>query len=408
MDWVKINGMIDRINNMKVCLIAYALYEADIRVKRYAEALVEHGIEVDVIALKSENKGNRHKFLNGVDLYSIHIKKGTENHQFDYFLNILLFFIIGSFLLLIKHLKSRYQVIHIHNVPDFLVFMSFIPKLMGAKIILDIHDILPEFFCQKFNKPIDSYLAKLLFVVEKLSVRFANHVIVSNDLWRGRIIQRNNLSPDHCTTILNYPTKEFFNNSVHKFKNNEFKIIYPGTISYIHGIDIAINAIAIVKHQFPDVRLNIYTIPTNMKYFNYINSLIDHLQLNKNVKFYEFVPLERLRELMSTSTMGIVPKREGIFAGEAFSTKILQFMAAGIPVIASRTKIDEYYFDDSMIMFFEPNNPEDLANQIIELFKDIKKQQSLVINAKHFVLQNQWELKKDIYFKIIDRMLKKF
>ncbi len=47
---------------------------------------------------------------------------------------------------------------------------------------------------------------------------------------------------------------------------------------------------------------------------------------------------------MSKADLGIVPKRAAGFGDEAFSTKILEFMALGVPVIASETQIDRYYF----------------------------------------------------------------
>ena len=50
-------------------------------------------------------------------------------------------------------------MIHVHSVPDFLVFAALVPKLLGARIILDIHDILPEFYASKFGASKDSRLA---------------------------------------------------------------------------------------------------------------------------------------------------------------------------------------------------------------------------------------------------------
>ena len=55
------------------------------------------------------------------------------------------------FLLMRRHVKARYQLIHVHSVPDFLVFAAWFPKLTGAKIILDIHDLLPELYAGKYG-----------------------------------------------------------------------------------------------------------------------------------------------------------------------------------------------------------------------------------------------------------------
>ena len=117
--------------------------------------------------------------------------------------------------------------------------------------------------------------------------------------------------------------------------------------------------------------------------------------------------IEELAKIYESVNIGIVTKRGGLFSSEAFSTKIFDFMAAGIPIIASRTKIDEYYFDDSMILFFESENPEDLARCIIEIYKNPEKGQSLADNGRQFVTQNNWDVKKHIYLEIIDFLASK-
>jgi len=389
---------------MNFCSIAYTFYETDYRVRRYTEALVRHGNKVDVIALKDEDSA---KFcvVSGVNIYNIQRRNFDERSRLDYLVKILKFFIKGTVILLVRHLKYRYEVIHIHNVPDFLVFMALIPKLLGARIILDIHDILPEFYCQKFDKRFDSFLGKALLFTEKISVRFSDHVIVANDLWREKIIIRDKLASHECTTLLNYPNLRFFNQPSHKTNKNHLKIVYPGTISRHHGLDIAVEAMAMVKKELPTVRLDIYSRLSNYTYDNWLISLIHDLDVRENVRFFPPVTNERLGEILRNANLGIVPKRSGIFASEAFSTKIFDFMAAGLPVVASRTKIDEYYFDDSMIMFFEPESPEDLARCIVELHQNPKKAKSLANNAKRFVSKNNWQSKKHIYLDLISSLI---
>lgn len=384
-------------------MIAYTFYEIDTRVRRYAEALVKRGDRVDVIALRRKGQ-KKYGVLKGVNIYRIKQRNYDERSIFSYIFKIVTFFIMGSIFLLARYRRYRYQIIHIHNVPDFLIFMGLIPELLGSRLILDIHDVLPEFYCQKFNKDFDSYAAKLLLLVEKISARFADHVIVANDLWRQKIIQRDAVPPERCTTLLNYPILEFFSIPRYQSSHDDFKLIYPGTISHHHGVDVAIRALAIVKKSIPSVRLNIYTLSKNVSYYASVQKLIKKLGLEENISFFDPVPSEELGEILSKADVGIVPKRGGIFADEAFSTKILEFMAAGLPIIASKTKVDKYYFDDSMIMFFEPENHEELARCIIELYENPKKRQSLVNHAKQFIVKNNWDSHKQVYYKIITNL----
>lgn len=386
---------------MNVCIIAYTFYELDYRVRRYAEALVELGNKVNVISLR--RKGEKCQgVLNGVNIIRIQKRSYEEKGIFSYFLKYITFFIKGSLILIAKYVQSRYKIIHIHNVPDVLIFMGIVPKFLGAKLILDIHDILPEFYCQKFNKSLDSSLAKSLLFVEKISVRFADHVIAANDLWREKIIARDKILPETCTTLLNYPNMAFFNNTKAKSKKTPFTIIYPGTISHLHGLDILIRAMSIVKEKLSDARLDIYARTNNLEYSNFLKKLIDSLHLRENVRFFNPVPIEELTKIYSNADIGVAPKRGGVFASEAFSTKIFDFMAASLPVIASKTTIDQYYFDDSMIYFFESENHEDMARCIIELYNNSEKRQSLIKHGKQFIATNNWEIKKQKYLEIVD------
>ena len=170
---------------MKQCTIAYTFYPLDYRVRRYAEALVEDHHEVHAIALRDTND-KRQSIINGVKVFHIQKRNFRERSRFDYLIKIGMFFIRGTVLLTINFIKYRYNVIHIHNIPDFFVFMACIPRLFGAKIVLDIHDSMPELYCEKFNKSYKTKFARILFYIEKHSVNFSHILIVANDYGKTR------------------------------------------------------------------------------------------------------------------------------------------------------------------------------------------------------------------------------
>jgi glycosyltransferase involved in cell wall biosynthesis len=284
--------------------------------------------------------------------------------------------------------------------------MGAIPKWTGAKLILDIHDVIPEFYCQKFNNTMDSGLAKFLLFLENRSVRFADYVIVANDIWKDKIILRNNLK-NNCSALLNYPSLQFYRPK-EKTETNDgsaFNLIYPGTLSFQHGIDILVRAMAIVRNSGEKIHLHIYTLPASGDFRNEMDRLIEELRVSDVIFFHDSVPPDLLGEIIGKSDAGVVPKRGGIFAGEAFSTKIFDFMAAGIPVVASKTKIDTYYFDESIVKFFHPEDHEDLAKAILELRRDPERRKRMAKNGIKYIEENNWENKKQIYLDIVDDLL---
>ena len=384
---------------MRVCMLAYAFYESDMRILRYAKTLVERGDMVDIIALRREG-APAFEVLQGVNVYRIQARERNERSWFDYLIRVTRFMIVSSCVLARKHLSSPYDVVHVHSVPDFLVFSALIPKLLGAKIILDIHDILPEFFASKFGARKQSLRFKLLLLAEYLSVRFSDHVIIANDLWRERLMNRA-VKGDRCTAIVNYPDSElFYPRSRSTATNKKFRITYPGTLNTHQGLDVAIRAVAEIKDEMPDVEFHIYGEGPAK---DALVELSAQLGLTQTVLFHEFLPCDRIAEAMALSDLSVVPKRASSeFGNEAMSTKIMEFMCLGVPVIVARTKVDTYYHDDTRVKFFESENATDLADAIVLLRRDPMLRQLLASNASSYVRNNNWDEKKQLYLTIVD------
>jgi len=136
-------------------------------------------------------------------------------------------------------------------------------------------------------------------------------------------------------------------------------------------------------------------------------NLTKEMHLEDRIIFNDSVPVDLIPDIISKAHIGVVPKRGGDFSGEAFSTKILEFMAVGVPVIAARNRIEEYYFKDSQILFFEPGNEEDLAKCILELYRNSAKRDVLVKNADEFLSTFNWEVHKSTFYRITDNLVRK-
>ena len=389
---------------LRICILSYSIYDMDLRVKRYAKSLNDSGYFVDVLALKRNGLAKK-ETIDHIHIQRIMDRKYNEKGLFSYALNMIRFFLKATFLITFKHLRYRYSLIHVNNPPDFLIFSTVLPKLFGAKIIMDMHENIPELFSAKFDNRNGKLILKLLLLLERMATRYADFVLAAHDLLKNRLIKRDQLSEDRCLSLLNYPQLDNFEPIPHKSDDPELKILYPGTISYHHGIDILVNAIALVKEKGFPVRLEIYATSTNQKYLDEIHHLITKLDLRREIIFNDPVPANKIGTIMAQADMGIVPKRGGEFGSEAFSTKILEFMAAGIPVIASRTAIEEYYFNEALLQFFEPENPINLAESIMLLINNQDRRKALVLNGLKFVSENNWERKKIKYLNTIETLL---
>src|SRR6202012_5561411 len=128
-----------------------------------------------------------------------------------------------------------------------------------------------------------------------------------------------------------------------------------------------------------------------------LQALANELGLDRKVIFFESVTMRQVAEIVANADLGIVAKRADSFGNEAYSTKIMEFMAAEVPVIVSKTKVDSFYFDDSVVRFFESGNENDLAAAMLELMNNHSLRENLVHNANAYVARNNWNVKKHEY-----------
>jgi glycosyltransferase involved in cell wall biosynthesis len=394
----------DGRRNLRVCMLAYAFYESDTRILQYATALAERGDVVDVIALRRDDLVPKFEVINGVNVYRIQSRTVNERGLLAYASRILRFLLRSTLFLHRKHRERPYDLVHVHNVPDFLVFAAASPKLKRVPIILDIHDLLPEFYASKFKVGHGTLLFKLLTFVERCSAGFASHVIVANHLWRDRLVARSSREMK-CSVVRNHPDlKIFVADPLRKrTETDRFLLTYPGSLNSHQGLDVAIRAFARVAVQMPEAEFHIYGEgPAKPS----LIALANELEMRDRIIFHDFLPSHEIARVMAATDLAIEPKRAtSAFSNEALSTKILEFMALGVPVIACRTKIHAYYYDDSIIQYYENDDESQLAEQILRLRSDSRLRCRLVANAKKYVRDNTWDARKHEYLQLVDSLL---
>jgi glycosyltransferase involved in cell wall biosynthesis len=385
---------------MRICVLAYSFYEVDTRILQYTRALLDRGDQVDVIALKRPGHQD-FEIIDGASVYRIQERTVNEKGPFAYLQRTLRFLVHSSWVLARLNRAHKYDVVHVHSVPDFLVFAAFPAKMTGARIILDIHDILPEFYSSKFGIGSKSLLFKALVFVERISARFADWVIIANDIWRERLISRS-APATKCSAFGNYPDPDVFQFRPRSRTNDKFILLYPGSLNWHQGLDVGIRAFAKALPKLLNAEFHIYGEGSAKPD---LIELAKTLGLGEAVVFHEWSPLKEVVAAMSNADLSVVPKRaSSTFGTEAASTKIMEFMTMGIPVIVSKTKIDSLYHDDSRVEFFESENTDQLADAIVRLSKKSIRRDELIRNGLKYVQENCWENKKQEYFRLVDML----
>jgi glycosyltransferase involved in cell wall biosynthesis len=383
-------------------MVTHSFYESDNRVIRYAETLAQRGDCVEVLALRRGPELPTEDVTGGVRIFRIQDRFGKhEQSKSSYLWPLVRFLIVSSWWLTRRHRRHPYDLVHVHNIPDFLVFAAWYPKLTGAKVILDIHDIVPELFASKFGLSQNCSLIWVLKWVEMFSAVFANHVILANHLWLDKYTARS-ARQQKCSVFINHVDEHIFRPRPAGRRKEKPVVIFPGGLQWHQGVDIALRAFQKVRQQLPNAEFHIYG-EGNMK--SALMKLAEELGINGSALFADPRPIREIASVMAAADLGVVPKRADSFGNEAYSTKIMEFMSLGVPVAVASTKVDRYYFNDSVVRFFESGNPDSLAEAMVELLQDAGARQRLAANAFEYVRQNSWESRKADYLHLVDSLV---
>lgn len=384
---------------IRVCLVARRFYESNSHMQQFAKALVNRGDVVDVIAVRRPG-APRHEHCHGVNVYRIQTRYAHEGLGLVYLLRVIQFVLSAAIRIGIRHVRRPYDVIHVQSIPDLLVFSAVVPKVLKTAVILDLRDLVPELSVSKLKLADDSLIARMLLLVEKCSAAFADHVIVANPIWYERVVKRS-ADRSKCTMIWYSPDPDVFRRRDKSPDHRKFVMMYPGTLSWHQGVDIAIRALPNIRSWIPNAELHIYAEGAAR---DCLALLAEELGIQESVRFFDVVPTDVLVERMSHCDVAIVPKRASDrFGNEAASTKIPEFMAVGVPVVASRTAVEGRLFDGSELCYFTSENQDDFVRAILSIYNDPALRDQLSSNASRKIERTFHEIQRQ-YGDLVDSL----
>jgi glycosyltransferase involved in cell wall biosynthesis len=385
----------------RVCMVALTNYKSDARVRREAEALVDRGDLVDVICLRAPNTA-RTRSLAGVRLHEVWVPRYRGSNALNYVAEYISFFVLAAIRVSWLHLRRRYDVVQVHTMPDFMVFTAVLAKRLGAKVLLDVHDLVPELYESKFGLSESDRPIRLLMWIERQSIAFADSAIAVHEPQLDALVSRGNRR-EKFNVVLNAPDPTFFSQRArHASRDSTFKLIYHGTIAPRHGLETAVRAVALVRDQIDRVEFLILGVGDGVPR---IERLVRELELDEIVLVPKtMVPLEELLPLISDADLGVVPILDDGFTKFMLPVKLLEYVALGIPIVCSETETIRAYFDDTMLAFFPPGDEQALAERLVELYRNASAREELAKRASAFLDEHSWDAQKLRYYELIDEL----
>jgi len=383
------------------CLIVQNVYDNDSRLRRKAEALVSAGYSIDVLALTAGH-GNKAYTLNGVNVYTVSLGK-KRGSLARYLYEYAAFFLWTFVRVLLMTRRRRYAFIDVNTLPDFLIFAALPGRWMGAKLILDMHEITPEFYMSKYGMGENSWIVHVLRYLEKISFDCADYVVTISEPIQDLFIQRG-LRPSKSIVVMNAADEARFESSVNRREStangDTFVMMYHGTLTRIYGLDIAIEAFSRANAEMPGSELWILGSGTEKEA---LAALARELGISEKVKLIGSVPSADIPGWLSKCDAGVLPIRRDVFLDFAFPNKLPEFIIMGKPVLMSHLKTIRRYFSGEALSYFEPNNPADLAEQMVRVYKDRGLRARLAARARQEYEPIRWNVMRQRYLDLIER-----
>jgi len=391
----------------RICAIAYDYYPWETLFLRTAESAKEAGFESHVIALRDDGEVPEENY-NGVHVHRVPMQRGYGRSLPMTLFSWTAFLLRAAVRLARLHRKERFDIIHVHNMPDFLVFCAIVPKLFGAKVILHVQDTSPELLAVKAEGSQKKLILWAAALQEKISTAFANHVITVGRPFEEKLLERG-LDPRKLTIILNSADPGIFPADRRTealqgpaTKDRPLVLMYHGTAAERNGLETAVRAFAKARARAPFLRFDIKgqgeTIPE-------IERLAKELGVGDDLVITDPCPSNELVDFVNHGDVGIIPYRSDEFMDLVLPTKSYEFALMRRAMIASETPALRSMFRPESIRFCESSNVDDFTEAIVDLYLNPEQRRQLVENAAADYAPYRWELMSARYQAVLNELV---
>jgi glycosyltransferase involved in cell wall biosynthesis len=389
----------------RLAVVLYSYYLSDPRPRRETEALVEAGMEADVICLRRNMSEPVFETVQGVNIHRISLMH-RRGGQGGYILRYGYFFLCAFWRLTIWSLRHKIKLVHVHNMPDFLVFTTLVARLRGAKVILDLHDPMPELYCGIYSVKEKHLAYQLLCRMERWSIGFANKVLTPNIAFKELFVSRGGPA-EKIEIVMNSPQPAIFDAENYptpaRPPGGPFVLMYHGLLVERHGLDLAVDALSSLNGKASGATLEIYGDRT--EYVDRVLRQADALKMREVVRFHGYKTQREIAQAIVNIDLGLIPNRLNDFTSINFPTRIFEYLAMNKPVLVPRTKGVTDYFREDEILFFQPGDIEDLAKKIAWARSHPDELRSMMEKGREVYRRHSWLEQEKQLINVVGRVL---
>jgi glycosyltransferase involved in cell wall biosynthesis len=388
---------------LRIAHITYDWYPHDILVRRICEAAAAGGVEVDVLCSRAPAEP-RVETRNNVRTYRLPIGRKLAPPLLVQLLHWGYFMLLSGVVATWMQVRRRYDVVHIHNMPDFLVFAALGPKLLGATVILHVQDVCPELMTVKATGRKRRILHALAVAQERISTAFADSVVTVGWPFEQRLLQRG-VPASKLTILLNSADPGLFPaerrlppRTTLPSADSPLVLMYHGTLADRNGVDTTIRALALALPQAPHLRLDLMGrgegVPA-LKRLAQVLGIADH------VIFLNSVPSERIVDFVTHGDVGVISYPVDGFMELVLPTKAYEYAWLAKPMIASDTPAIRSMFSPGSVALCAPSDPAAFAAAMVELYHHPEKRLQMAERALADYAPYRWEAMGERYLELL-------
>ena len=382
-------------------MIVHSDFPGDVRVAREVAAAADAGFDVTVVALRRDGEVPR-EHVAGADVHRLPVSHKRGVSPLHLAAEYLGFTALATLQVAKLTLQRRFDVVQVHNPPDFLVLAALIPRLRGARVAFDVHDLSSDMFAMRFPRSAARVATPLLHGIERAATKLADLVVTVHEPYRAELVRRGVPEPK-TLVVLNSVVESVLPAPVPPPQRDPFRIVYHGTVTPHYGISLLVDALPTVAARVPEVRLEIYgdgdAVPALRSAAEARNvSQLLHLPGAQ-------VPHGDVLRRVAGASVGVIPNPPSPLNRFALSTKLFEYVALGIPVVSADLPTLRAHFDPDEVAFFRAGDAESLAQTLIAVADDYDAALDRARAAKRRYDESyRWELQAARYVAALRRL----
>jgi glycosyltransferase involved in cell wall biosynthesis len=368
--------------NKVVCHITSVHTPFDVRIfHKQCKTLSNAGFSVFLVA--TDDKDDVVK--DGVNLAFVNLPRSRFERVF-----------FTSLLTVLRALKEKPDVIQMHD-PELLPY-ALILAIIGKKIVFDFHEDVEMKLLERewLPKPFRSAAAMI----------FRSMAIAGGRLFSAKLTATPTIAAHHTgnriEVIANYPVPLLIegdlSDNIYRESNNN--IIYTGGWTHNRGIQQLVKAMEHVNN--PSAKLTVIgqVEPDEHAIASQFDGYTRVIDVGR-------VPYEDSVKHMQEAALGLVCSQYGHGYDKALPNKLFEYMALGLPVIASNFPLwVELLENEDCVVFVDPAKPAEIAQAIDSLLTDCSRREVMGTNGRRAIKERfSWEQEGKRLVKIYDEIL---